>query len=216
MTERDGQHVPDAHEIETFSGRFVNVDKPDPATFALDDIAHALSQICRYGGHCKTFYSVAEHAVFVSKRLKRRYPGNRPLQYAGLHHDDSEAFLGDIPRPIKPLLGAVYAEMTDAVDLALCEALNVATAKSNMLLLPEDFHNIAVKTADSWALFVEARHLLPSEGRLWWHGAQGADAWGLEEMPSRIVTPDYFKGGLLPAEARDLFIARHEELTCHA
>lgn len=210
MTERDGKHVPEAHEIETFTGRFVNVDNPEPESICLEDIAHALSQICRYGGHCRRFYSVAEHAVFVSKRLERRGEP-RHMQYAGLHHDDSEAFLGDIPRPIKPLLGNAYARMTDAVDSAICKAL---APSGPPWLYPENFHWQEVKTADSWALFVEARHLLPSEGRLWWHGAQGADAWGLEEMPSRIVTPDYFRGGLLPHEARDLFIERHKELTC--
>jgi hypothetical protein len=60
---------------------------------------------------------------------------------------------------------------------------------------------------------VEARHLLPSEGRLWFKGAQGAVQWGLPALPGRIVTPDYWHGGLIPTEAEQLFIQRHRELT---
>jgi hypothetical protein len=202
------EHIPTAHEIETFTGRFVNVDNPKPETICLEDIAHALSQICRYGGHCKTFYSVAEHAVFVSKRLERQgFP--KWLQLAGLHHDDAEAYLGDIPRPIKPLLGKKYEQMTNVVDTAIVDGLKL----NDYDVRTPTFHFIEIKTADSWALFVEARKLLPSEGRLWWSGAQGADGWGLEDMPSRIVTPDYWQGGLKASEAFKLYINRHKELT---
>lgn len=198
-------YVPAEHEIETFSGKFVDVSNPNAADITLEDIAHALGAICRYGGHCKTFYSVAEHAVFVSKRLERQSHG--PLRVlGGLHHDDSEFALGDIPRPMKPLLGARYKQMTERMDRAIIKAL-VLPFSSGM------FHDDEVKAADNWALMVEARHLLPSEGRLWFNGAQGAAHWGLPEMPSRIVTPDYWHGGLDPDEAATLFIQRHKELT---
>lgn len=203
------KYVPSAHEIETFSGRFVDVSNPSADSIVLEDIAHALGAICRYGGHCKTFYSVAEHAVFVSRRLERQ--GHGPIrQLAGLHHDDSEAFLGDIPRPMKPLLGARYKQMTDRMDKAIVEALGL---KHEHYVAHHAFHDDEVKAADNWALMVEARHLLPSEGRLWFDGAQGAAHWDLPEMPSRIVTPDYWHGGLDPDDAATLFIQRHEELT---
>lgn len=199
------KHVPTAHEIETFSGRFVDVSNPSAADITLEDIAHALANICRYGGHCKTFYSVAEHAVFVSRRLERQ---GEPLdmQLAGLHHDDAEAFLGDIPRPMKPLLGKQYRTMTDRMDHAVAIGLDLPCSWA-------EFHNAKVKTADNWALMVEARHLLPSEGRLWFSGAQGAAHWDLPALPSRIVTPDYWYGGVVPHLAESLFIQRHKELT---
>jgi hypothetical protein len=200
-------HIPSVHEVETFSGRYVDTKKPDPDTISLDDIAHALANTCRYGGHCKTFYSVAEHAVFVSKRLERlRMP--RWVQLGGLHHDDSEAYLGDIPRPLKPLLGKGYATLTDRMDQAIVEALQLAGHG----VLFNVFHMSEVKQADNWALFVEARHLLPSEGRHWGGHPDGA-SWA-DDQPSRIVTPDYWRGGLAPSEAEQIFKDRHEELTC--
>jgi hypothetical protein len=65
-------HAPSQHEVETFSGLFVDTNNPDPSTILLKDIAHALSNTCRFGGHCDGFYSVAEHSVFCSMRGRRR------------------------------------------------------------------------------------------------------------------------------------------------
>ncbi len=198
-------HVPTANEVETFTGRYVNTRRPDPETICLDDIAHALSQVCRYGGHCAYHYSVAQHAVMVSRRMERQ-GRSREMQLAGLHHDDSEGYLGDIPRPLKPLLGAGYGRLTDRMDRAIIKALGLPFSEAA-------FHASSVKDADNWALFVEARHLLPSEGRHWWNGDQGADAWGLPEQPGRIVTPPYWLGQISPHTAYRMFIERHKELT---
>lgn len=203
----EAAHVPTATEVETFSGQYVDTSKPDPLTINLVDIAHALSQTCRYGGHCQAFQSVAEHAVFVSIRLERQGHG-RGKQLAGLHHDDSEAYLGDIPRPLKPLLGKAYERLTDRMDRAVIAALGLADFGG------ADFHSEEVKDADNFALVVEARHLLPSKGLHWFNGDQGAAAWGIKDsLPSRIVTPDYWHGGLAPTAARDMFIERHRALT---
>src|ERR1700733_12855258 len=115
-------HIPTDNEVETFTGRFVDVNKPDPTTIHIEDIAHALANTCRYGGHCRSYYSVADHAVFVSVRLERK-GYDLDLQLAGLHHDDAEAFLGDIPRPLKPLLGRAYTRLTDRMDVAIIAGL---------------------------------------------------------------------------------------------
>jgi hypothetical protein len=203
-------HFPTVHEVETFSGRYVDTKNPDPATLDLDDIAHALANTCRFGGHCKTFYSVAEHCVFVSKRLERK-GYQRRVQLAGLWHDGAEAYLGDIPRPMKPLLGKGYKTLTDKMDKAICDALFGDQDRwTGHALIPADFHGTWVKEADNWALFVEARHLLPSQGRHWGGHPDGA-SWA-DDQPSRIVTPDYWRGGLVPEEAEQLFKDRHEEL----
>jgi 5'-deoxynucleotidase YfbR-like HD superfamily hydrolase len=199
------KHIPTAHEVETYSGAFVDTSAPDPATIKIADIAHALSNVCRYGGHCQRFYSVAEHAVFVSHRVERKH--NKFWALVALHHDDSEAYLGDIPRPMKPLLGDAYVELTEAMDDAVIEALELP-------FFAHDFHAPAVKDADNFALFVEARHLLPSQGRQWFGGGQGSDQWELgDSIPQRIITPDYWQDGLAPAEAAKLFLERHKELT---
>jgi 5'-deoxynucleotidase YfbR-like HD superfamily hydrolase len=87
----------------TYSGtKFWPLD-PRPEDLNLADIAHALSNICRYGGHCKNFYSVAEHCVLMSEKVTGRN------KLWALLHDATEAYLMDLPRPIKPYLPG-YAE----------------------------------------------------------------------------------------------------------
>lgn len=200
------RHVPTATEVETFSGQFVDLRNPSPETITLEDIAHALSNTCRYGGHCARFYSVAEHAVMVSRRLERR-GYSMDYQLAGLHHDDSEAYLNDIPRPLKPLLGKAYQRMTKKMDETIAEALSLPWWWTTT-------PHAAIKDADNWCLFVEARHLLPSEGRQWSKGEQGAHNWDIDTMPSRIVTPDYWEEAEIPpADAKKMFLDRHKELT---
>lgn len=198
-------HTPTTHEVETFSGMFVDTSAPDPSTILLKDIAHALANTCRFGGHCDGFYSVAEHAVFCSMRMERRGFGKSAC-LAALHHDDAEAYLGDIPKPMKPLLGDAYTHLTDLMDCAIVVGLDLPFDVSAL-------HDPAVKDVDVWALLVEARHLLPSGGRHWFNGDQGAHAWGLDEQPSRIVVPDYWHGGLKPSKAEKLYLDRHKELT---
>lgn len=196
-------YIPTDHQIETFTRRYVDTRTPTADTICVEDIAHALSNVCRYGGHCRRFYPVAEHAVFVSVRLERQgYPLNTII--GGLHHDDAEAYLGDIPRPLKPLLGKAYEILTNKMDAAIEKSLALPD------LTREEYR--AIKEADNWALFVEAKHLLPSQGRGWWDGGQSSQTWGIDSLPSRIVTPNYWKGGLPPEAAEHLFLARHKEL----
>ena len=83
--------------IETYSGIPFNPIEPASWDISIIDIAHALSNLCRYNGHCKKFYSVAEHSVLVSRSL----PNNQKLKLWGLLHDAAEAYLGDIPKPVK-------------------------------------------------------------------------------------------------------------------
>ncbi|WP_024517049.1 hypothetical protein [Bradyrhizobium sp. Tv2a-2] len=83
--------------IGTATGGAFNVLDPKVEDVRLNDIAHALSRQCRYGGHCRRFYSVAEHSVHVAHNVA----GPNRVKLASLLHDASEAFLVDIPRPIK-------------------------------------------------------------------------------------------------------------------
>lgn len=197
--------MPTEYEVETFTGRFVNVHRPDPDTIVIEDIAHALANTCRYGGHCQRFLSVAEHSRFVSLRIKRQ-GGTLEEQLGGLWHDCSEAFLNDIPRPLKPLLGKTYERLTDRMDDAIIKAIHLPFERDML-------HSPIIKQADNWALFVEARHLLPSGGKQWWDGAQGAAKWDLPDQPTRIVTPDYWPASTVyPAQAEAAFIHRHNAL----
>ena len=85
--------------IEPYSGIHVTPLSPKPGMICLGDIAHALSQQCRFAGHCKKFYSVAEHCVHVSHLVPPDFRKHALL------HDAGEAYLMDIPRPLKKHMG---------------------------------------------------------------------------------------------------------------
>jgi hypothetical protein len=94
--------------MQTASGRQFWPLDPRSEEIYIEDIAAALSKLCRYGGHCRKFYSVAEHCVLMA----RAAPDG--LRLAALLHDASEAYLSDVIRPIKrhmPQFGVVEAEL---------------------------------------------------------------------------------------------------------
>src|ERR1017187_8490138 len=93
--------------IRTYMGHYVNVFDPNPDTIVIEDIAHALSMIPRWGGHCAWFYSVAQHSCNTAYCLPDAYKC-KAHQFAALMHDASEAYLMDIPRPIKKHLTNYY------------------------------------------------------------------------------------------------------------
>lgn len=113
MTERKGDWM------QTYTGRqFWPID-PRPDEIHIEDIAHALSMMCRYNGHCRTFYSVAEHSILVSEHI--------PPEHAlwGLLHDASEAYIADIVRPAKRFI-AGYCEAEDRIMSAVCERFGLS------------------------------------------------------------------------------------------
>lgn len=94
------------HSIRTFTGKYINVFDPNPDDIIIEDIAHALSNIPRFGGHLPTFYSVAQHCIMCAGYVKPN------LAFEALMHDATEAYLLDIPKPIKLMLPHyVSAEM---------------------------------------------------------------------------------------------------------
>lgn len=86
--------------IETFTNKQYYFLDPKPEQVCIEDIAQALSMNCRYSGHVKEFYSVAEHSCIISDMVLD-LTGNSQLALDALLHDASEAYLTDIPRPIK-------------------------------------------------------------------------------------------------------------------
>lgn len=134
--------------VETRSGKKVNVQNPASDQFDIKDIAYALSNTCRFNGHCAGFYSVAEHSVAVALRLPHE------LRLAGLLHDATEAYLGDIPSPIKQFLPD-YKEMEHVFTVAIAKQFDV------------DLFDPAIKAADLDALYTEAHFLIPSQGKDW-------------------------------------------------
>ncbi|HNQ22161.1 MAG TPA: phosphohydrolase [Phycisphaerae bacterium] len=98
--------------IQTYTGRRVDPFNLQPQDVVIEDIAHALSLIARFGGHCARFYSVAQHSLIVSVCAPNEY------QLWGLLHDAAEAYLGDIPRPIKRRLPG-FLDVEDKVLRAI-------------------------------------------------------------------------------------------------
>lgn len=106
--------------FRTYSGRVIDFGNFGPHDVDISEVANALSHLCRFGGHCKTFYSVAQHAVLVAQELEAN-GCDRMTIYTGLHHDDSEAYLGDVVKPLKMLLPN-YEEIEDRFAFALSQA----------------------------------------------------------------------------------------------
>lgn len=187
--------VPGAHHIELASGRYLDLVDPDPVDITLEDVAHALANTCRYAGHTRRFYSVAEHAVLVADRLAAM--GALPaVVLAGLHHDDAEAFVGDVARPLKSLLPEF-----DVIEARCAAAVRVALRLPE--LSPESGR--LVKEADDWALACEAYRLMPSRGAGWFcDGLYNAGRGGELAATRRI--------GLSPRVAKFLYLTRHHAL----
>src|SRR3954452_22681285 len=95
--------------LQTVSGRWVNPFDPDPAQLDPGDIARALANQCRFGGHSRAFYSVAQHSVLVS-RLVEEGGGDAEDASAPLMHDAAGAYPGILPHPLKHRseLGVAY------------------------------------------------------------------------------------------------------------
>jgi uncharacterized protein len=112
--------------LQTVSGRWVNPFDPDPSQLDAGDIARALANQCRFGGHCRVFYSVAQHSVIVSELVEQR-GGDVEDAFAALMHDATEAYLGDMPHPLKHRspLGAAFREAEGDLERALRERFGI-------------------------------------------------------------------------------------------
>lgn len=97
--------------ITTYTGKHFKPTEPDPELIQIEDIAHALSLMCRGNGHVKTFWSVGEHCICCAKEAAARGLSERII-LACLLHDASESYMSDVPRPFKKEL-PVYQEWED-------------------------------------------------------------------------------------------------------
>lgn len=86
--------------IKVAAGHLVDLVNPDPETIDIKSIAAALSKICRYGGHCHMFYSVAEHSIHATAMAASDGFGGDALVAVFLH-DAAEAYVGDMVKPLK-------------------------------------------------------------------------------------------------------------------
>ena len=105
--------------INTQSGRQVNIAAPDPDTIHIGDIAHALTFLCRGGGHTSFFFPVARHCVYCAREAQAR-GCSREVVLACLLHDASEAYMVDLPSPIKDGLFPEYREYENRLLDCIC------------------------------------------------------------------------------------------------
>lgn len=146
--------------IQTYSGGLFYPFDPSPDDVRIEDIAHALSNQCRFAGHCINFYSVAEHSVRVSRATEPLSPLGEPrrlLALCGLLHDASEAYLVDIPRPIKahPLF-SFYRSAEKRVQSAIWQRFGL----SEFATADGGTEPAEVKRADTVLLATEFRDLM--------------------------------------------------------
>jgi hypothetical protein len=105
--------------INTASGKEISLLDPKPEQMDILDMACAMSKICRYGGRLKPFYSVAQHSILVSIFC------DRADRYPGFMHDATETYLGDVPKPLKEMLGEVYKQLERRFDAVIFSKFNV-------------------------------------------------------------------------------------------
>jgi hypothetical protein len=166
--------------ISTFTGRRLYPLEPRAQDVDIRDIAHALALKTRFGGHGRVFYSIAEHSVRVSRIL----PDDLALW--GLMHDAGEAYLADIPRPVKAQW-PTFHQWEDRVLEAIAQRFQLCWP------IPEQ-----VMRADDILLATEARDLMPG----------ALESWKLAEQPlAERVEPMTWEG------AEQMFLRRFAELT---
>ena len=104
--------------IKVFRGHYVDLANPTPESIEIESIAWALAKTCRFGGHCPMFYSVAEHSVRASLAAYSDGLGAE-VAFAVLMHDAAEAYIGDIVKPLKLMLGNKIAEIEQNLEVAI-------------------------------------------------------------------------------------------------
>lgn len=187
-----GHFTKHPNAILTHTGRVFQPLDPDPDLIDIEDIAHALSNQCRYTGHTRFFYSVAQHSVLTTTVLllptldwNFGTPSKRLLLEA-LLHDASEAYLSDMARPIKkhPEFGPFYLEAEERLEQAIAERFG----------LRHPWHDF-IKEADTMLLNTEASQLMPEN-------------FPLYEEPLDLKI-EYTS----PPKAKRLFLECYEQLT---
>lgn len=180
--------------IEMMSGQPFYPLEPRPDDIHIADIAFALSNLCRFNGHCP-FYSVAQHSVHVAEFVEKQFqkshvyhPTPKRIMLAALLHDASEAYLVDVPRPVKRQM----------LDYIAAEKYLEAVIRDRFELT-EDLSDL-IKLGDDVMLATEKRDLKPN----------GKRDWRLKHEP---LAPPYRIVSWTPDQARRRFLWKFAQLS---
>lgn len=176
------------HYIQTVNGRFW-LEDPRPEEIRLEDIARALSNTCRYCGHGKFFFSVAQHSVLVS------YMCEEKDALWGLMHDGAEAYIGDLTTPLKKVIGQKIFDIEEKIFDAVRIRFDLTPAT-----MPA-----SVKWADRAIVIPECQALF---------GIDPVEDWGYpvgDKPHHNNYQPNI--SYMSPKQAAELFLLRFRELT---
>lgn len=107
--------------VQTYSGRQFWPLDPRPEEVCIEDIAHALANTCRFGGHCKRFYSVAEHSILISRAIPSEL---KEFRLQALMHDSPEAYFCDMPSPVKRCIPEIKS-IENRLWHAICDRFDI-------------------------------------------------------------------------------------------
>jgi hypothetical protein len=169
--------------VNTRSGKQVSLLNPQADTICIEDIAHSLSMQCRFNGHTRQFYSVAQHCVLLSDLVPQDCAG------LALMHDAGEAYTGDITTPVHQCLEAAKL-LEGGVFAVICRRFPA--------LQKDCYLWRVVHRMDKQLCLEEARHLLPQVDTSEWY----------TDLP-RIELPECYFSSWSPAEACSRFMSRY-------
>ncbi|MFT4062551.1 MAG: hypothetical protein QM642_09380 [Edaphocola sp.] len=172
--------------FNTAYGKVVNLNKPEPSTINMADIAAGLSKVCRFGGQLLDFYSVAQHSLLVAAMAPPE------LKLAALLHDASEAYLGDVISPLKHILGNTYRDVERRFMAVIGEKYGVTT---------QEFESI--KPYDRAALELEHHRFK----KLY------VGQWQTKMMYLRLTGLEFFTMGEAEKQFTDAFYAYKKAVT---
>ncbi len=175
--------------IETYSEKWFDILDPKPEQIDIESIAHALSMICRFTGHVKHFYSVAQHSLTGSFLV----PKENALEF--LLHDASEAFIGDMSRPLKHCTnaGEAYREVEARVSAVIRQKFGLPSVQSEVI------HKI-----DNQMLYAEKEQLM---GGLHWTEDSVRACECEDKQPANVIIHE-----MTPREVEQKFLERFNNL----
>ena len=133
------------HWITTYTGKRLHYLTPTPDEIDVRDIAHALSMICRFGGQCRDFYSVAEHSLHVCNLVQPKY------KLSALLHDAHEAYILDMPRPVKydmPQYRVIANEIQRVIDEKFGTSTNEEIHNADEIMLATEARDLGLDMTD--------------------------------------------------------------------